>query len=133
MATYSIPAGQNKFIFIFAGLMLFAGLCWYAYRFLDGSFLAEREAVGKVVGKEHVPMSEKQTMQNIGGQIRPVSLMVPETWLLNLDLDGASAQAAVDPDEFNRIQPGAEVKVRVVKRRLSGNLRVTQYLGEQGD
>lgn len=131
MATYSIPAGQNKFIFIFAGIMLALGLCWYAYRFLDGAFLSEREAVGKVVGKEHVPMSEKQTMQNIGGQIRPVTIMVPETWLLNLDLDGASAQAAVDPDEFAHIAAGTLVKVRIVKRRLSGNLRVTQYLGKQ--
>ena len=130
MATYAIPAGQNKFIFIFAGLMLFGGLCWYAYRFLDGSFLAESEGVGTVVGKEHVPMSEKQTMQNIGGQIRPVSIMVPETWLLDLDIDGARAQASVDPDEFVHIMAGSKVKVRFVKRRLSGNLRVTQYLGK---
>jgi hypothetical protein len=133
MATYSIPAGQSKFIFIFAGLMLAGGLCWYAYRLLDGSFLSEREAVGKVTGKEHVPMSQKQTMQNIGGHIRPVTVMVPETWLLNLDLDGTSAQAAVAPDEFNRIETGTQVKVRVVKRRLSGNLRITQYVGKGED
>jgi hypothetical protein len=131
MATYSIPAGQNKFIFIVAGLMLAGGLCWYAYRLFDGSFLSEREAVGKVTGKEHVPMSQKQTMQNIGGHIRPVTVMVPETWLLDLDLDGVTAQASVPPDEFNRIKAGDKVKVRIVKRRVSGNLRVTQYLGKQ--
>jgi hypothetical protein len=133
MATYSIPAGQNKFIFIFAGLMLAAAACWYGYRLLDGSFLSEREAVGKVVGKEHVPMSQKQTMQNIGGHIRPVSITVPETWLLDLDLDGARARASVDPDEFARIGSGDRVKVRIVKRRLSGNLRVTEYLGKQNN
>jgi hypothetical protein len=133
MATYSIPAGQNKFIFIFAGIMLAAGLCWYAYRFLDGAFLSESEGVGKVVGKEHVPMSQKQTMQNIGGQIRPVSLMVPETWLLDLDINGARAQASVSPDEFAHILAGTDVKIRFVKRRLSGNLRVTQYLGKVED
>lgn len=129
MATYSIPAGQNKFIFIFAGLMVLAAAVWYGYRLLDGAFLAETEAVGKVVGKEHVPMSQKQQMQNIGGTIRGVTVMVPETWLLDLDLGGTRAQAAVDALEFTQIENGAQVKVKVVKRRLSGNLRVTQYLG----
>lgn len=123
---------QNKFVFIFAGLMLAGGIIYYGYRILDGAFLSESETVGKVVSKEHVPFSEKYQMTNIGGVNRTVKIAVPETWLLDLDLAGTSAQAAVDYGEFKSILPGTEVKVRYRQRRISGNLQVTAYLGRTG-
>jgi hypothetical protein len=127
MTSYAFQ--QNKFVFIFAGLMLAGAIIYYGYRFFDGAFLSEREAVGKVVGKEHVPFSETYRMTNIGGVNRTVKIAVPETWLLDLDVAGTPAQAAVDYGEFKSIRPGTEVKVRYRKRRISRNLQVTAYLG----
>ncbi len=133
MATYSIPPGQNKFIFIFAGIMLAAGALWFGYRLLDGKFLSEKDGSGPVVGKEHVPASEQYRMQNVGGVNRTVKIAVPEAWLLEVDLGGTRAKAGVDAQEFRDIQAGDRVKVRYVKRRLSGNLQVTRYLGKEGE
>ncbi len=128
----AFPFQQNRFIFVFAGLMLLAGLAYYAYRLADGAFLSEREAAGKVVGKEYVPFSEQYRMQNVGGINQTVKIAVPETWLLTLDLEGAQAQASVDAEEFKAIPAGTLVKVKYKKRRVSGNLQVTQYLGRTG-
>ena len=130
MATYT-PMG-GKFIYIFAGIILLAGIMYYAYRMADGFFLTEMEATGKVVGKEHVPFSEQYRMQNIAGINQTVKIAVPETWLLTVDINGAQAQASVDHDEFQSILAGTEVKVKYKKRRVSGNLQVTQYLGKAG-
>ncbi|MDB5105329.1 MAG: hypothetical protein JWP91_3018 [Fibrobacteres bacterium] len=130
MATYAFQ--QNKFIFIFAGLMLLAGAVYYAYRIADGAFLTESESVAKVVGKEHVPFSEQYRMQNIGGVNRTVKIAVPETWLLLVDLNGSGARAGVDPEEFRTIPAGTEVRVRYKRRRISGNLQVTRFLGRAG-
>ena len=131
MATFAFQ--QNKFIFIFAGLMLLAGAVYYGYQIADGSFLPEKEATAKVLGKEHVPFSEKYQMTNIGGVNRTVKIAVPETWLLVVDVNGAQAKAGVDHDEFLAMKPGAEVKVRYKQRRVTGNLQVTQYLGPAGN
>lgn len=124
---------QNKFIFIFAGLMLLGGALWYGYQFVDGAFLTEKEATVKVVGKEHVPFGEKYQMTNVGGVNRTVKIAVPETWLLVVDFEGAQAKAGVDHDEFLAMKPGTEVKVRYKQRRVTGNLQVTQYLGPAGN
>ena len=120
---------QNKFIFVFAGLMILAGVCWFGYRLLNEAFLTETEIEGKVIGKQHAPMSEKRMLQNIGGTHQYKTVMVPEMWLLNLDIDGEKAQASVDPDEFNTFQVGAAVRVQVLRQRLSGKLEVTRFLG----
>src|SRR5690606_20722249 len=111
---------QNRFIFIFAGLMLAAGILYYAYALIDGSGLSETEASGEVIGEEHVPYAEKYEMQNIGGVNRPIKLAMAETWLLTLGLDGAEAQVGVPQDEFRTVPVGAEVRVLIKKRRLTG-------------
>ena len=131
MATYT-PMG-GKFIYIFSGLIIACTLLWFAFRLADGTFLSETEATGKVVGKEHVPFSEQYRMQNIGGINQTVKIAVPETWLLTVDVNGTQAQAAVDHDAFQTILAGTEVKVRYKKRRLTGNLQVTQFLGKAGN
>jgi hypothetical protein len=131
MATFAFQ--QNKFIFIFAGLMLLGGALWYGYQFVDGSFLTEKEATAKVVGKEHVPFAEKYQMMNVGGVNRTVKIAVPETWLLVVDVEGDQAKAGVDHDVFLEMKPGTEVKVRYKKRRVTGNTQVTQYLGPAGN
>lgn len=131
MATFAFQ--QNKFIFIFAGLMLLAGAVYYGYQIADGSFLTEKEATAKVLGKEHVPFSEKYQMTNIGGVNRTVKIAVPETWLLVVDVNGVQAKAGVDHDEFLAMKPGTEVKVRYKQRRVTGTLQVTQYLGPAGN
>ncbi len=128
--TYS-PTG-GRFIYIFAGLMIAGVILWYAYRFADGGFLAEQEAQASVLGKEHVPPSEKSMLQNIGGVNQFVKVAIPETWLLNLDIAGKTAQAAVDQEEFRKRMTGESVKVRFKRKRISGNLQVTQYLGKEG-
>ena len=130
MATYT-PVG-GKFIYIFAGLIIACTLLWFAFRLADGAFLSETEATGKVVGKEHVPFSEQYRMQNIGGINRTVKIAVPETWLLTVDLNGTRAQAGVTSEDFRTILAGTEVKVKYKKRRLTGNLQVTQFLGKTG-
>lgn len=131
MATFAFQ--QNKFIFIFAGLMLLGGALWYGYRFVDGAFLTEKEATAKVVGKEHVPFGEKYQMMNIGGVNRTVKIAVPETWLLVVDVEGVQAKAGVDHDVFRTMKPGTDVKLRYKQRRVTRNLQVTQYLGPAGN
>ena len=112
--------------------MLLAGALYYTYRLADGVGLSEKEATGKVVGKEHVPFSEKYQMQNVGGVNRTVKIAVPETWLLTVDLGGTQAQASVPQEDFQSLMPGAEVRVKYKKRRVSGVLQVTEYLGRAG-
>lgn len=131
MATYAFA--QNKFIFIFSGLMLAAGAVYFGYRILNEAFLSETEAVGKVVGKEHVPYSMQKRMQNIGGTNRMVDIAIPETWLLEVDLGGTRAKAAVDNGVFNATEAGTPVKVRYRQQRISRNLQVTAYLGTAGE
>src|SRR5436190_24399846 len=104
MATYAYM--QNRFIFIFAGIMLAAGLVYYGYQIVDGFFLTEKEGIGKVTGKEHIPFSEKYQMMNVGGTNQMVKIAVPETWLFTVDLGGVSAQASVPPDEFQSVLAG---------------------------
>jgi hypothetical protein len=131
---------QNKFIFIFAGLMLAAGAAYFAYRLLDTAFLAEAEGFGKVVGKEYVPSSEKYQMQNVGGINRTVKIAVPETWLVDLEISGdpggsarpEAARASVDPVEFRTLKEGDVLAVKYRKRRISGNVQVTQVSGRIG-
>ena len=130
MTTYSLQ--QSKFVLIFAGLMVLGALCFFGYRVADGAFLAETEAVAKVTGKEHIPFSEQYRMQNIGGVNRTVKIAVPETWLLTVDLGGASAQSGVSFPEFQAIVPGDDVRIKYKKRRISSNLQVTQFLGKAG-
>jgi hypothetical protein len=131
---------QNKFIFIFAGLMLAAGAAYFAYRLLDTAFLAESEGFGKIVGKEYVPYSEKYQMQNVGGINRTVKIAVPETWLVNLEISSDTqssarpeeAKASVDPVDFKTLKEGDMLAVKYKKRRLSGNVQVTQVSGRIG-
>ena len=130
MATFAFQ--QNRFIFVFAGLMLLAAAIWYGYTALDGAFLHERVGRGKVIGKEYVPFSEQYRMQNVGGINRAVKIAVPETWLLIVDLNGVRTKAGVEKSEFETRRPGEDVLVKYTKRRLSGTLRVTQYIGKGG-
>jgi hypothetical protein len=123
---------ENRFVFTFGSVMLAMGALYFAYKIADGAFLSETKAVGKVIGKEHVPASEQYRLEKVGNISQTVKIMVPDAWLLDVDLGGPHAKASVDFIEFQRIFPGTEVQVQYRKHRLSGNLEVTNYFGKTG-
>ncbi len=127
MTTYS--TGNNKFIFIFSGLILLAVALYYAYVLSDRYFLSEMSTIATVVGKEFVPFSEKYQTQNIGGRNQTVKIAVPETWLLTFDVDGKQSQAQVSHDVFDATLTGTKMNIRYKKFRISGTWQVTQVLG----
>lgn len=126
MATYSTV--NNKFIFIFSGLMIAAVLCWYAYRAIDRGFLKETQATATVVGKEYLPFSEKFQMQNIGGINQMVKIAVPEAWLLTFDVDGKQSKAQVPREVYEATMAGTKMNIRYKKFRITGTWQVTQVL-----
>jgi hypothetical protein len=123
---------QHKFIFIFAGAMVAMGILYFAYRLADGAFIAEQEATGSVLGKEYVPAHEKYRTQNVGGVNRALKITVGNAWFLEIDLGGVRARAEVDHSEFEKMRTGTVVGIRFKKRRISGTIQVTQYLGKTG-
>ena len=128
MATYSTT--PNKFIFIFSGLMILAVLVYYAFMMADRYFLTEVPATATVVGKEYHPISEQYRQQNIGGRKQTVKIMVPEAWLLSLDVDGKRSQAQVPREVYEATPEGAKMDIRYKKFRITGTWQVTQVLGK---
>lgn len=124
---------QNRFIFIFAGIMVFLGLLYFAWKQADTAFLSEKEATGKVVGKEFIDAHTTTSVQNVGGVNRAMQIMVGPKWYLDIDLGGPRARAEVSLSEFNSSADGDGAAIKYKQRRISGNLEVTQYLGKPGD
>ena len=69
----------------------------------------------------------------IGGVNRTLKIMVGPKWYLEIDLGGPRARAEVDLSDFTKAADGDPAAIRYKKRRISGNLEVTQYLGKPGD
>jgi hypothetical protein len=121
---------QHRFIFVFAGLMLALGALYFAFRAVDGAFLSESMAEGKVVGKEHVPAHEEYQTQNVGGVNRTLKIAVADAWYVVVDLGGPRAKAPVDFSEFTKAAEGDAAVIRYKKHRITGNMEVTQYAGK---
>lgn len=123
----------NKFIFVFSGLMIAAAVLYYAYILADRYFLTEQKGTAVVAGKEYRPLSEKYQIQNVGGRTQTIKLLVPEAWLLTLDLGGKTSQAEVSREEYERIPEGARMDVRYKQYRITRKWQVTQVVAMAGE
>lgn len=123
----------NKFIFIFSGLMIAAVALWYVYILADRKFLAERTGTAVVAAKEYRPLSEKYQIQNVGGRSQTIKLLVPEAWLVTLDLGGKTSQAEVSREEYGRIEAGDRMDVAYKQYRITGRCQVTRVIAMGGD
>ena len=112
--------------------MLAIAALYFTFNAADGAFLSEHQASGPVVNKLYLPAHEEYRTQNVGGVNRNLKIMVPNAWLLEIDLGGPRVRASVDPDVYESMQPGTMVRIQYRKRRISGTLQVTQYLGKEG-
>ena len=125
--------GNNRFIFVFSGLMIAAVVLWYACILADRKFLAERTGTAVVTAKEYRPFSEKFQVQSVGGRTQTVKLTVPEAWLVTLDLDGRTSQAEVSREEYGRIREGDRMDVAYKRYRITGAWQVTRVLAKADD
>lgn len=120
---------QNRFIFVFAGLMFAAVAAYWGFLLADRYFLSESEGTATVTGKEYQPFTEKYQVQNIGGRNQTVKIAVPETWLLEFETAGIRGKAQVERELFEASPEGTAMRIRFKKRRITGNLQVTKVLG----
>lgn len=118
----------NKFIFFFSGLMIAAVAAWYAYILADRKFLVEKTGTAVVTAKEYRPLSEKYQIQSVGGRTQTIKLLVPEAWLVTLDLGGKAAQAEVSREEYGRIEAGNRMDVAYTQYRISRKRHVTRVI-----
>ena len=77
-----------------------------------------------VVGKEYREAGTSYTTQVIGGQTRQVPHATAEAFVLDLDVDGDQAQAAVDRSLYEAVKSGDRVQIEFTRRRISGMIVV---------
>ena len=122
----------NKFIFVFSGLMIAAVAFYYAYVLADRYFLAEKDGTAVVAGKEYRPLSKKYQIESVGGRTQTIKMLVPEAWLLTLDLGGKTSQAECQGG-IRAITEGARMDVRYKQYRISRKWQVTKVAPMEGE
>lgn len=109
--------------------MFAAVAAYWGFLLADRYFLSESEATAIVTGKEYQPFTEKYQVQSIGGRTQTVKIAVPETWLLEFETAGTRGKAQVEREVFDAVPEGTAMKIRFKRRRITGNLQVTEVLG----
>jgi hypothetical protein len=109
---------------IIAGLLLVGALLWYLFTAVDGFFLVEQTGTAEVVGKKRWGPGGAYTTQTINN--RPVLSRseTPPAYILELDLEGRSAEGFVEKEFYDTVRSGEQVRVVFQTRRLTGLIQV---------
>ena len=116
--------GPNRFIAVFGGIVLAGVLLYYGFMALDGLGLADQQAQGIVLGKEHRPPGRTYSTQIVGNRTLVVPQTTSDAYVLRLDVLGREAGALVDKDTYDAAAPNAQVTVTFQRRRLTGAIQV---------
>ena len=81
MATYSTV--NNKFIFIFSGLMIAAVICWYAYRAIDRGML---DSAIEALSAQRLLWACDLTMETGLAKLRALDVIHASEYLSDADL-----------------------------------------------
>jgi hypothetical protein len=125
----------NRFIFIFTVVMLTAVAIYYAYTMIDGLFLAESETTAKVIKKQYVPPGVTYVVKTVGNQNLTMPMTTEGLYMVTVKADGLRGQiggCGVSADYYQRLNEGDQVRVRFMKRRITGRLQITRILPEAG-
>jgi hypothetical protein len=119
--TVAVP---NRFMLVFGGLVLAGVVLYYAFMAVDGFGLADQQAQGIVIGKEHRPPGRTYSTQIVGNRTLVVPQTTSDAYVLRLDLRGREAAALVDKDTYDAVAPNSQVTVTLQRRRLTGAIQV---------
>lgn len=119
----TLPAG-NRFFVVLGGLVLAGVVLYYAFMAVDGLGLADQQAQGTVLGKEHRPPGRTYSTQIVGNRTLVVPQTTADAYVLRLDIRGREAGALVDKDTYDAVAPNSQVTVTYQRRRLTGAIQV---------
>jgi hypothetical protein len=118
------PPARNRFFVVFGGLVLAGVVLYYAFMAVDGLGLADQQAQGTVLGKEHRPPGRSYSTQIVGNRTLVVPQTTSDAYVLRLDIRGRETAALVDKDTYDAATPSAQVTVTFQRRRLTGAIQV---------
>ena len=120
-----MPQGPSPSVYIFPAVALTAVLLYFLYGAVDRVGLDSRQAEGRVTGKQHTPGSTTYTTEVIGGRTMTRAHQNPEAYVVALDVGGEATGGAVTKELYDSLAPGARVRVRYRRTRVSKRLLVT--------
>jgi hypothetical protein len=106
--------------------VVLAALALYGtFMAIDGLGLSDRPGTAIVRGKQHRQAHATYANQRVGNTTISRSQTVPAMDLLDLEIEGQPATAAVEKSIFDAVRTNDRVEVTYQQRRLTGALQVT--------
>lgn len=121
------PFAANPFIFIFAVVLLIGVALYFSYGMLDRS-VSLREAQAVVTGKQYYPPGVTYNTNIVAGRAWTQATATSDIYALALTIAGEPTAAAVPKQQYDAIQSGDTVTVRMRRTRFSDRLEVTEVL-----
>jgi hypothetical protein len=123
--SHNVP-GSARFMYILGAIILGGAVVWLGGMAIDGMGLEERTGGAVVTGKSHHEAGTTYTQRTINNRSYVVPQATPEIYALELDLDGQAAVGSVDRDMYAAMSAGDSVRVRYMRRRLTGGIDVVE-------
>ena len=99
---------------------------YYLFLAADTQGLEERHGNAVVLEKIHRAARSSYTTQVINNRPRAVPQELPETFLLQLEVEGQKAEAPVSAAQFDALAAGQQIGVTYQLRRLTGILQISE-------
>lgn len=118
-------SSTGNFMPLVGGIILIAVGAYFGFQGIDALGLEQKAGTAVVVSKEHVPAKKTYRTDYIAGRPRVIPQFVPDTYLINLRLDGIQTAAAVDKSLFDVTNTGDQIAVTYQQRRITGALQIS--------
>jgi len=121
-----MSASSARFPYVLGvAVLVLAGL-WYGFMAIDGVGLKKDFQLTVVRGKTFREAGQTYTREIINNRTYTVAQSRPETYALELELNGGRAVGFVERSLYEAVEPGDTVRVIYQRRRLTGGIDVLQ-------
>jgi hypothetical protein len=114
-----------SFMPMVCAIVLAALALYFGFMAIDGFGLPEQSSLSAVLGKHFREAHQNYASQPVGNTHLVRSSTVPEMYILELDIAGTPAMAAVEKGVYDAVRNGDKLQVTYQRRRLTGTLQVT--------
>lgn len=115
------------------GIVVLAGLaCYVAFTAVDRVGIGSMVAPARVVSTSYRAAGKTYVTEIVNNRPLVVPHAVPEAYLVDLDIEGTTATAAVDKAVHDGLRPGEQVLATYSRTRLTGRTQVLDVQAAAG-
>ncbi len=120
-----LPESPNPFVYAFPAILLVCVMLYFLYGAVDRMGLETYETQARIMDKQFTPGSTTYHTNVVNDRNFTQAHRNPDAYMVTFDLNGVPSGGLVDPQLYETLQPGEQVRVQFRRTRLTGRVLVT--------